>query len=115
MLFSARSAGIFARQVQAAGLGQHCAGLIAVCISDAVAKAANDTCYGLGAGIWTKDVSAMHRLAAKIKAGTVWGNCHAVIDPALPFGGYKQSGFGREQARQGVEAYTELKTVIIKL
>lgn len=82
---------------------------------DEVAKAANDTCYGLGAGIWTKDVSAMHRLAAKIKAGTVWGNCHAVIDPALPFGGYKQSGFGREQGRQGVEAYTELKTVIIKL
>jgi phenylacetaldehyde dehydrogenase len=82
---------------------------------DEVAKAANDTCYGLGAGIWTKDVSAMHRLAAKIKAGTVWGNCHAIIDPALPFGGYKQSGFGREQARQGIEAYTELKTVIIKL
>jgi phenylacetaldehyde dehydrogenase len=82
---------------------------------DEVAKAANDTCYGLGAGIWTKDVSAMHRLAAKIKAGTVWGNCHAIIDPALPFGGFKQSGFGREQARQGIEAYTELKTVIIKL
>jgi phenylacetaldehyde dehydrogenase len=82
---------------------------------DEVAKAANDTCYGLGAGIWTKDVSAMHRLAAKIKAGTVWGNCHAIIDPALPFGGFKQSGFGREQARQGIESYTELKTVIIKL
>jgi phenylacetaldehyde dehydrogenase len=82
---------------------------------DEVAKAANDTCYGLGAGIWTKDLSTMHRLAAKIKAGTVWGNCHAVIDPALPFGGYKQSGIGREQARQGVEAYTELKTVIIQL
>src|SRR5277367_3857977 len=82
---------------------------------DEVAKAANDTCYGLGAGIWTKDLSAMHRLAAKIKAGTVWGNCHAIIDPALPFGGFKQSGFGREQARQGIEAYTELKTVIIKL
>jgi phenylacetaldehyde dehydrogenase len=82
---------------------------------DEVAKAANDTCYGLGAGIWTKDLSAMHRLAAKIKAGTVWGNCHAVIDPALPFGGYKQSGIGREQGRQGVEAYTEVKTVIIQL
>jgi phenylacetaldehyde dehydrogenase len=80
-----------------------------------VAKAANDTCYGLGAGIWTKDLSAMHTLAAKIKAGTVWGNCHAVIDPALPFGGYKESGIGREQARQGVEAYTEVKTVIIQL
>ena len=82
---------------------------------DEVAKAANDTCYGLGASVWTKDLSSMHRLAAKIKAGTVWGNCHAVIDPALPFGGYKQSGIGREQGRQGIEAYTELKTVIIKL
>jgi phenylacetaldehyde dehydrogenase len=82
---------------------------------DEVAKMANDTCYGLGAGVWTRDVSAMHRLASKIKAGTVWGNCHAVIDPALPFGGFKHSGFGREQARQGIEAYTELKTVIIKL
>lgn len=82
---------------------------------DEVAKAANDTCYGLGAGIWTRDVSTMHRLASKIKAGTVWGNCHAVIDPALPFGGYKQSGIGREQARQGIEAYTEIKTVIIQL
>jgi phenylacetaldehyde dehydrogenase len=82
---------------------------------DEVAKAANDTCYGLGAAVWTKDLSSMHRLAAKIKAGTVWGNCHAIIDPALPFGGFKQSGIGREQARQGVEAYTELKTVIVKL
>jgi phenylacetaldehyde dehydrogenase len=82
---------------------------------DEVAKAANDTCYGLGAGIWTKDLTAMHRLASKIKAGTVWGNCHAIIDPALPFGGFKQSGFGREQGRQGIDAYTELKTVIIKL
>ncbi len=82
---------------------------------DEVAKMANDTCYGLGAGVWTRDVSAMHRLASKIKAGTVWGNCHAIIDPALPFGGFKQSGFGREQGKQGIEAYTELKTVIIKL
>jgi len=82
---------------------------------DEVAKMANDTCFGLGAGVWTRDLSAMHKLAAKIKAGTVWGNCHAMIDPALPFGGYKQSGLGREQARQGVEAYTELKTVMIQL
>jgi phenylacetaldehyde dehydrogenase len=82
---------------------------------DEVAKAANDTVYGLGASIWTKDLSSMHKLAAKIKSGTVWGNCHSVIDPALPFGGYKQSGIGREQGRQGVEAYTELKTVIIAL
>jgi len=82
---------------------------------DEVAKAANDTAYGLGAGIWTKDLSSMHKLASKIKAGTVWGNCHAVIDPALPFGGYKQSGIGREQGRAGIEAYTEVKTVIIQL
>ena len=82
---------------------------------DEVAKAANDTSYGLAASIWTKDVSAMHKLAAKLKAGTVWGNCHAVIDPALPFGGFKQSGIGREQGREGVEAYTEIKTVIIQL
>jgi phenylacetaldehyde dehydrogenase len=80
-----------------------------------VVKAANDTCYGLGAGVWTKDVATMHKLAAKIKSGTVWGNCHALIDTALPFGGYKESGIGREQGRQGVESYLETKTVIIQL
>lgn len=82
---------------------------------DEVAKAANDTCYGLGAGVWTKDVATMHKLAAKIRSGTVWGNCHAVIDTALPFGGYKQSGIGHEQGRLGIEAYLETKTVIIQL
>ena len=82
---------------------------------DEVAKQANDTQYGLAAGIWTKDVAAMHKLASKLKAGTVWGNCHAMIDTALPFGGYKESGIGREQGRQGIEAYLETKTVIIKL
>ncbi len=82
---------------------------------DEVAKAANDTCYGLGAGIWTRDVATMHKLAAKIKSGTVWGNCHAMIDTALPFGGYKESGIGREQGRNGIEAYLETKTVIIQL
>lgn len=82
---------------------------------DEVAKAANDTCYGLGAGVWTKDVATMHKLASKIKSGTVWGNCHAVIDTALPFGGYKESGLGREQGRQGIEAYLETKSVIIQL
>ena len=82
---------------------------------DEVAREANDTPFGLAASVWTRDVSAMHRMCAKLKAGIVWGNCHSRIDPALPFGGFKQSGFGRENGRQGVEAYTELKTVVIAL
>lgn len=82
---------------------------------DEVARQANDSRYGLGASVWTRDLTAMHTLAAKIKAGTVWGNCHSLIDPALPFGGYKESGVGREQGRYGVESFTQLKSVIIQL
>jgi phenylacetaldehyde dehydrogenase len=82
---------------------------------DEVAAQANDTTYGLAATVWTRDISAMHKLAAKLKAGMVWGNTNSAADPSLPFGGYKQSGFGRESGRYGLEAYTELKTVAIAL
>jgi phenylacetaldehyde dehydrogenase len=78
---------------------------------DEVAAVANDTPYGLGAGIWTKDISKAHALAKKIRAGTVWINCYNVFDAALPFGGYKQSGWGREMGHEVLEAYTEVKAV----
>ncbi len=78
---------------------------------DELAGVANDTPYGLGAGIWTKDISKGHALAKKLKSGTVWINCYNVFDAALPFGGYKQSGWGREMGHEVLEAYTEVKAV----
>lgn len=82
---------------------------------DEIAALANDTPYGLAASIWSNDLTAVHRLLPKIKAGTVWVNCHGPVDASMPFGGYKQSGFGREHGRVGVEMYTELKSVCIAL
>ncbi len=82
---------------------------------DEVAKTANDTVFGLAASIWTKDVSMAHKLARRIKAGTVWVNTHNLVDPNLPFGGFKQSGFGREMGRDAIEMYTEPKSVLIQL
>ena len=78
---------------------------------DEIAAAANDSEYGLGAGIWTQDISKAHALAKKLRAGTVWINCYNVFDASLPFGGYKQSGWGREMGHEVLEAYTEVKAV----
>jgi phenylacetaldehyde dehydrogenase len=82
---------------------------------DEIAAVANDSDYGLGAGIWTRDISKAHALAKKIRAGTVWINCYNVFDASLPFGGYKQSGWGREMGHQVLEAYTEIKAVTAQL
>lgn len=80
-----------------------------------VAAWANDTPYGLGASIWSNDLSRVHRLIPKIKAGTVWVNCHNILDPAVPFGGFKQSGLGREMGKAVLESYLETKSVVIAL
>jgi phenylacetaldehyde dehydrogenase len=76
-----------------------------------VAALANDTQYGLGASIWSNDLTAVHRLIPKIRAGTIWVNVHGPVDANMPFGGFKHSGLGREHGRVGVEMYTELKSV----
>lgn len=82
--------------------------------NDAVLQG-NDTTYGLAAGVWTKDVSRAHAVARKLRAGSVWINCYNMIDPISPFGGYKQSGFGRELGRHSIELYTQIKSVYVKL
>ncbi len=76
---------------------------------------ANKTMYGLAAGIWTKDIDKAHTYAREVKAGTVWVNCYHVVDATTPFGGFKQSGQGRENGEAALEHYTETKTVTIKL
>ncbi len=81
---------------------------------DEVIARANRTNFGLGSGLWTRDVGKAHRLARGIRAGTVWINCYQAMDPAMPFGGYKMSGYGREGGKQHVEEYLNVKAVWIK-
>jgi acyl-CoA reductase-like NAD-dependent aldehyde dehydrogenase len=83
-------------------------------VDDAIAKA-NDCQYGLAAGLWTRDVKKAHHVAARLQAGTVWVNTYNVYDTAAPFGGYKQSGFGREMGMHALDHYTQTKTVWVDL
>ena len=78
---------------------------------DRIAREANNTNYGLAASIWTRDLGVAHKLARRIRAGTVWVNTHNFGDVALPFGGYKESGWGREMGKEVLELYTETKAV----
>ena len=82
--------------------------------ADELVKRANATNFGLGSGVWTRDVSKAHKFAKAIRAGSVWVNCYQAMDPAVPFGGYKMSGYGRESGIQHVEEYLNVKAVWIK-
>jgi phenylacetaldehyde dehydrogenase len=83
--------------------------------ADDLIAQANDSDFGLSAGVWTNDIRQGHRLAAAVKAGTVWVNCFNLVDNATPFGGFKQSGWGREHGRQAMELYSETKSIWINL
>jgi phenylacetaldehyde dehydrogenase len=83
--------------------------------ADDIVARANDTVYGLAAGVWSRDIKKAHSVAAKLRAGTVWINCYNIFDPALPFGGYKQSGWGREMGHEVLEHYTEVKSICAAL
>jgi len=78
-----------------------------------VAARANATTYGLAAAVWTRDIGIAHAMAASLKAGTVWVNCYNVMQPGLPFGGFKQSGFGRDMSEYALAEYTQVKTITI--
>jgi aldehyde dehydrogenase (NAD+)/phenylacetaldehyde dehydrogenase len=83
-------------------------------VDEAIARA-NDSDYGLAAAVWTRDIKKAHYVAGRLKAGTVWVNTYNIYDTAAPFGGYKQSGFGREMGMHALEHYTQVKTVFVDL
>ncbi len=80
-----------------------------------VAEQANKTTFGLSGAVWTRDVKKAHKLAARIKAGTIWVNCYNMLDPAVPFGGYKMSGYGRELGKHSIDLYTNIKSVWVNV
>jgi aldehyde dehydrogenase (NAD+) len=80
-----------------------------------VIERANNTMYGLAAAVWTRDITKAHAISSAVRAGTVWVNCYDVFDAAAPFGGFKQSGIGRELGEYGLQQYSEVKTVTIAL
>ena len=83
--------------------------------ADEAVRVANDTPYGLAAAVWTNDLSKAHTMAAALKAGTVWVNSYLAVNPATPFGGYKESGIGREGGKHALDLYTETKNVYVQL
>jgi len=83
--------------------------------NDDIVALANDSDFGLAASVWTQDIAKAHKTAAAIRAGLLWINCHGIPDMAVPFGGYKQSGWGRENGYEALLQYTELKSVVAKL
>jgi aldehyde dehydrogenase (NAD+) len=82
---------------------------------DEVIARGNKTMYGLAAAVWTRDIAKAHRIAAELRAGTVWINCYDVFDAAAPFGGFKMSGIGRELGEYALRNYTEIKTVTVSM